>query len=177
MLSPSRIVATKFVSPRGEARAGFTLTEVMVACTILALIAGSIIWGLNQLNYYASVSRLYTAAQTLAQNQIDLILTKAPFNPATSQYPTPNVLQVGTYYSDPSNPNTLSSTAVLVPIYTDPSNGNQTVKGSIKTTVQDTGLQISGNSLNIRQATVTVTYTFRNKTFTVKMDTMRTSDS
>jgi hypothetical protein len=49
--------------------------------------------------------------------------------------------------------------------------------GTIATTVQDTNVAISGNSLNVRQATVTVTYTFRNKTFTVKMDTMRTSDS
>ena len=157
--------------------AAFTLVEVMVASVILALIAGSVIWGLNQLNYYASVSRLYTAAQTLAQNQIDLILTKAPFNPATSQYPTPNVLQIGTYYSDPRSPNTLYPASQSVPIYTDPSSGNATVMGTIATTVQDTNVAISGNSLNVRQATVTVTYTFRNKTFTVKMDTMRTSDS
>jgi len=157
--------------------AAFSLVEVMIACTILALIAGSVIWGLNQLNYYASVSRLYTAAQTLAQNQIDIILTRAPFNPATSQYPNPNVLQIGTYYSDPTTPNTLYTTERPVAIYTDPSNGNQIVTGSIKTVVQDTGVTINGNSLNLRQATVTVSYTFRNKTFTVKMDTMRTSDS
>jgi type II secretory pathway pseudopilin PulG len=159
------------------ASAAFSLVEVMIACSVLALIAACTIWGLNQLNYYASVSRLYTVAQTLAQNQIDIVLTRAPFNPATSQYPNPNVLQVGTYYSDPTTPNTLYATQRLVPIYTDPSNGNQIVKGSIKTVVQDPGVQISGNSLNLRQATVTVTYTFRNKTFSITMDTMRTSDS
>jgi prepilin-type N-terminal cleavage/methylation domain-containing protein len=172
------IVSTKSASlRRRRASAAFTLTEVMVACAILALISASIIWGLHQLNYYASVSRLYTAAQTLAQNQIDLVLTKAPYNPTTSQYPTPNVLQIGTYYSDPTTPNTLYATERTVPIYTDPSNGNQTVTGSIKTTVVDPNVAISGNSLNLRQATVVVTYTFRNKTFTVKMDTMRTCDS
>src|SRR6476660_9978255 len=106
MFRPSHIVPTNSMSPFPErSRAAFTLTEVMVSCTILALISASIIWGLNQLNYYAAVSRLYTAAQTLAQNQIDLVLTKAPFNPATSQYPTTNVLQIGTYSSDPANPN------------------------------------------------------------------------
>ncbi len=177
MPSSLRMVHTKSALCRGRATAAFTLTEVMVACAILALISASIIWGLNQLNYYASVSRLYTAAQTLAQNQIDLILTKAPFNPATSQYPTPNVLQIGTYYSDPTHPATLSATQVMVPIYTDPSSGDPTVTGTIKTTVLDPNVAISGTSLNLRQATVVVTYTFRNKTFTVKMDTMRTCDS
>jgi prepilin-type N-terminal cleavage/methylation domain-containing protein len=111
MLLCGRIVFTQsaWVRRHRSRAAAFTLTEVLVASTILALIAASVIWGLNQLNYYASVSRLYTAAQTLAQNQIDLILTKAPFNPATSQYPTPNVLQIGTYYSDPTTPNTRMS--------------------------------------------------------------------
>jgi type II secretory pathway pseudopilin PulG len=154
----------------------FTVVEVMAGVSIIGLVVGVVILGLSQLNYYASVNRLYTAAQTLAQNQIDLILTKAPFNPPGSQYPTPNVLQIGTYYSDPTTPNTLYGSARNVPIYTDPSNGNQVVVGTIKTTVADSGVSISGNSLNLRQATVTVTYTFRNKTFTVQMNTMRASD-
>jgi hypothetical protein len=149
----------------------------MAAMALLVIIAGSVIWGLNQLNYYASVSRLYTAAQTLAQNQVDLILTKSPYDPVGGNYPSPNVLQTGTYYSDPSTPNTLYASARNVPIYTDPSNNNQIVVGTIKTTVTDTGVSISGNSLNLKQATVVVTYTFRGKAFTVKMDTMRTSDT
>ena len=148
----------------------------MAGVSIIALVVGAVIFGLSQLNYYAAVNRLYTGAQTLAQNQIDLILTKAPFNPATSQYPTPNVLQIGTYYSDPTNPNTLYNSAQPVAIYTDPSTNNQIVTGSIKTVVTDSGVSIGGTSLNLRQATVTVTYTYRNKTFTVQMNTMRASD-
>src|SRR5947208_434004 len=62
-------------------RRGFTVVEVMAGVSIIALVAGVVIFGLSQLNYYASVNRLFTAAQTLAQNQIDLILTKVPFNP------------------------------------------------------------------------------------------------
>ncbi len=157
-------------------QSGFTLVEVLAGAAIIALVAGSVIFGLNQLNYFAAVNRLYTAAQTLAQNQIDLILTKAPYNPALNQYPTPNVLQTGTYYSDPSTPNTLYGSPRNVPIYTDPSNNNQIVVGTIQTTVTGTGASIGATSLNLLQATVTVTYTYRNKTFTVNMNTMRTSD-
>jgi prepilin-type N-terminal cleavage/methylation domain-containing protein len=168
-----------------RARCGFTVVEVMAGVSIIALVAGVVIFGLSQLNYYASVNRLFTAAQTLAQNQIDLILTKAPFNPSSSQYPTPNVLGAAsdcnptyTYYSDPSTPNTLYSSSRSVPVYYYTSGASQVnvVMGTIKTDVTAPSLTVGGTSLTMRQATVTVTYTFRNKTFTVKMDTMRTSD-
>ncbi|MEY2484852.1 MAG: hypothetical protein QOH39_500 [Verrucomicrobiota bacterium] len=158
------------------AQLGFTVVEVMAGASIIALVAGSVIFGLSQLNYYASVNRLYTIAQTLAQNQIDLILTKGPYSPITNDYPTPNVLQTGGYYSDPSTPNSIYNSSRTVPIYTDPSNNNQIVVGTIKTDVVDPGVSISGTNLNLRQATVTVSYTFRNKTFTVKMNTVRAPD-
>jgi prepilin-type N-terminal cleavage/methylation domain-containing protein len=155
---------------------GFTLVEALAGISILGLVVGTVIFGLSQLNYYASVNRLYTAAQTLAQNQIDLILSKGPFNPALNQSPTPNVLQTGTYYSDPTTPDTLYGEPRNVPIYTDPHDNQQVVVGTIATQITDPGISVNGVSLNLRQATVTVTYTFRNQTFTVKMDTMRTSD-
>jgi prepilin-type N-terminal cleavage/methylation domain-containing protein len=61
--------------PKGAACAGFTLVEVLVATALLGLLAGSAIWALAQANNYASIARLYTGAETAAQNQIDLILT------------------------------------------------------------------------------------------------------
>lgn len=160
-------------------RKGFTLVEVMAGIAIIALVAGVTIFGLSQLNYFASVNRLYTSAQTLAQNQIDLILTKAPFNPSMDQYPTPNVLQTGTYYSDPSTPNTLYGSARSVPIYYFTSGGSQAnvVMGTIATTVTNlSNISVGGTNITLRQAVVTVTYTYRNKTFIVQMNTMRTSD-
>jgi hypothetical protein len=36
--------------------------------------------GFNSINAYAVSSRLYSEAQAIAQNQIDLILSKGPFN-------------------------------------------------------------------------------------------------
>src|SRR5436853_3739603 len=108
----------------------FTIIEVMAGLSILALITGAVFFGLTQLNNYASISRLYTAAQTLAQNQIDLILTKAPYDPTTNSFPTPNVLQTGGYYSDPSTPNTVYNSARSVPIFTDPKTNLNVVTGT-----------------------------------------------
>jgi len=181
-------------------RAGFTFTEVLMGISILGLIAGAALYGLNQLNYFATVNRLYTAAQTLAQNQIDLLLTKGPYDPATSKYPSPNILgTTGTYnyYSgaNASTINVVSSTATPSPtgspsvtIYKDPMNTNSAtnkiVTGSIFTSVKDTGATVpvtsggvtTSKNLLLRQATVTVSYTFRRRNYTVVMDTMRTAD-
>lgn len=183
-------------------RAGFTIVEVCVAIAILAITAGAALYGLNQLNYFATVNRLYTAAQTLAQNQIDLILTKGPFDPTTTpaQYPSPNILGTGgtyNYYTDPVA-NTIavvSSTATPSPtgspaitIYKDPMNTNNAtnkiVVGTIFTSVKDTGATVpitsvggtTAKSLNLRQATVTVSYKFRRQNYSVVMETMRTPD-
>jgi type II secretory pathway pseudopilin PulG len=177
----ARNLSLRHPARRRPACGGFTLVEICIGAAIFGLLASSIIFGLNQLNYYASVNRLYTTAQTLAQNQIDLILTQGPFDPTTSQYPTPyNWLRTDQkYWTDPT-PTTgpvMYTASKTIPIYTDPSNNNQTVTGTLETTVKDTGAAISGNSLNVRQATVKVIYKFRNKTFTVVMETMRTSDT
>ena len=96
------------------------------------------------------------------------------------QYPTPNVLQTGTYYSDPSTPDTLYASPRNVPVYYYSNGGSQVnvVMGTIATTITDiTNVSISGTPLTLRQAVVTVTYTFRNKQFTINMNTMRTSDT
>jgi prepilin-type N-terminal cleavage/methylation domain-containing protein len=162
-------------SPRRSQR-GFTIVEVMAGVSVIGLVVSVTFFGLMQLNNYASVNRLYTAAQTLAQNQIDLILTKAPYDPASNSYPTPNVLQTGGYYSDPTTPNTLYASAQPVTIFKDPTTNNQIVTGTIRTDVTTPAISVGGTNLNIRQATVTVQYTYRSKTYTVKMDTMRAPD-
>jgi prepilin-type N-terminal cleavage/methylation domain-containing protein len=166
--------------------AGFTLVELLAAIAILSLVVGSAIWGLNMLNYYASLSRCYTAAQTLAQNQIDVILTRGPYDPVGGNLPSPNILRTdATYYTNPADGSisTSATGSYIVPIYKDPKNGNQIVTGTIATTVKDAGVAWSGTNLNVRQATVTVTFTFRqgkglfkNGTYTVTMNTMRSPD-
>lgn len=197
MLSlPEKPDRETFARRRMKARGGFSFVEVVMGITVLALTAGVVLYGLNQLNYQASVNRLYTAAQTLAQNQIDLILTKGPFDPAASPaaYPTPNILgndtsdlaggATYTYYSDPTTPDALYTSERPVTIYRDPMNTNNIVQGTIQTKVKNTPHTVTTviggvstvHNLFLRKATVTVAYTFRRRSYAVVMDTMRTPD-
>ncbi len=137
---------------RATARAaqeGFTFTEVLIGLTVIALVGSAVLFGLNRLNTFASVNRLYTVAQTLAQNQIDLILTKGPFDPSQNKYPllngtdpTSNILRtdVATYYSNPSTPTKLYTSPPNPPValYKDPMNNNAIVTGNIATSIKTT---------------------------------------
>lgn len=148
------------------AKAGFTLTEVVVALAVLGTMAAGAYLGFNTVNNYASTSRLYSEAQTVAQNQIDLILSKGPFDPKNNKIPT--VLTLGT------------TTTPNVFVYRDSVSGHAVVTGTMTTTITDPGytMTFAGATadLNLRRATVTVSYRFRNTDYAVKMDTLRTAD-
>jgi prepilin-type N-terminal cleavage/methylation domain-containing protein len=150
---------------RGGKRA-FTLMEVVMALAVVGTMGAGAYVGFNSLNTYAISSRLYTEAQTAAQNQIDLILSKEPFDPTRNKIPT--VLTLG------------ATTTPNVFVYTDPVSGNVVVAGTMTTTITDLGATMtfagSTKNLNTYRATVTVTYTYRGKTYNVSMDTMRTGD-
>lgn len=122
--------------------------------------------GFNSLNTYAVTSRLLSEAQTAAQNQIDLVLSKGPFDPANNKVPT--VLALGT------------TTTPNVFIYKDPVNGKTVVTGTMDTIVTDVGASMTfagaTTNLNTRRITVQVKYSFRGKNYVVAMDTMRTAD-
>ena len=89
---------------KGRGRQGFTLIELLVTTALLGLLAGSAIWALTQANNYASIARLYTGAETAAQNQIDLILTESPFNPQSSPPQIPVPLTLGTSAAQTAGP-------------------------------------------------------------------------
>lgn len=137
-----------------------------MALAVLGTMGAGCYLGFNGLNTYAVSSRLYSQAQTCAQNQIDLILSKEPFDVTANKIPA--VLALGT------------TTTPNVFIYTDPVSGKVSVTGNMTTTITDTGATMNftgvNTNLNIRRATVTVSYTYRNKTYNVSMDTMRTAD-
>jgi prepilin-type N-terminal cleavage/methylation domain-containing protein len=63
-----------------ESSAGFSLVEILIALVVLGTIASGAYIGFNAINTYAVSSRLYSEAQTAAQNQIDLVLSKEPFD-------------------------------------------------------------------------------------------------
>ena len=149
-------------------RGGFTLIEIVIALAVLGTMAAGCYIGFNAINEYSVSSRLYTEAQTVCQNQIDLILSKEPFDVTTTPQKIPSVLALGT------------TTTPNVFIYQDPVSGKVVVTGSMDTTVADVGstMTFAGTTatLNVRKATVTVSYTFHNKNYKVAMDTMRTAD-
>src|SRR5437899_3859011 len=160
----------------GKARRtnAFTLMEAVIALAIIGTMGGGCYVGFNSLNAYAVSSRLYSEAQTCAQNQIDLILSKEPFDPINNKVPA--VLGGQVLAAN-------ASTTITTPnvfIYQDPVNGNVVVSGTMTTTITNPGstMTFAGTTtnLNVYRATVTVSYTFRSTNYSVSMDTMRTAD-
>lgn len=144
-----------------------------MALAVIGTMGAGAYVGFNSLNTYAISSRLYSEAQTAGQNQIDLILSKEPFDPMNNKIPT--VLTLGT------------TTTPNVFVYKDPVSGNVVVTGTMTTIVTDLGATMtfagSTKNLNIYRATVSVKYNYRNHNpanipynYIVSMDTMRTGD-
>src|SRR5437867_9165450 len=144
----------KAVNVRRCLATGTTLAEVVMALAVVGTMGGGCYVGFNQLNAYAVSSRLYSEAQTCAQNQIDLILSKEPFDPVNNKVPSVlggQVLAAG------------ASTTVTTPnvfIYQDPVNGNVVVTGTMTTQITNPGTTMTfagtTTNLNIYRATVTV---------------------
>jgi len=220
MLPLSRRFSPHQCLPRiihSRARAGFTLVEIVIALAVLGVMAAGCYIGFNAINTYAVSSRLYSEAQTAAQNQIDLILSREPFdvaaayisgsfNPALNRVPvevmttaeldalaasgvtfptaaptaTPAVTDKYYPYYPYYRTGTGQPMSKQAFIYQDPVTGNVVVTGTLVTTVSDTGTSMTfagtTSNLNLRKATATVTYSFRNKDYTVAMDTLRTAD-
>src|SRR3954464_6255453 len=83
MLSLPRQIRPKWRLPN-PSRAGFSLVEIVIALAVLGTMASGVYLGFNAINTYAVSSRLYSEAQTAAQNQIDLILSREPFDSSAS---------------------------------------------------------------------------------------------
>ncbi|MEP6668001.1 MAG: hypothetical protein ABJF10_02545 [Chthoniobacter sp.] len=147
--------------------AAFTIVEVTVAIGLFGITAAAAIGAMIRMNTNAALCRLQTGASTVAQNQIDLILSDAPFNPQYSQVPpelTPGTTSTGT------------SSAPTVAVYTDPSSGAK-VLGWMTTVVTDTSSALNGNTLYVYRATVTVSYFYKGRQYNVSMCTMRCADT
>jgi prepilin-type N-terminal cleavage/methylation domain-containing protein len=213
MLSLSRQSRPHRCIPRPLAiQAAFTLVEVLVALVLLGVMCGGAYIGFAAVNTYAVSSRLYSEAQAVAQNQIDLVLSRGPFNitstpnrvpvelmtiaeldalAATVPFPTtpPSAPPAsGTAYY-PYYPYYRTTGGPLLKegfIYTDPVSNNVIVRGTLQsdiTTITDSGgaplsMTYAGvaSNLNVRQARIKVTYSFRNYNYTVVLNTIRAAD-
>ena len=218
MLSPSRPFSLHSEVARPvRLSSGFTLIEIVIALAVLGVMAAGCYIGFNSINTYAVTSRLFSEAQTAAQNQIDLILSREPFD-LTSAYisgsfdPTLGKVPIevmtvaeidalansGVTFPTAAPSATPASTSKYYPyypyyrsgsgqpvskeafIYQDPVSGKVVVTGTLTTTVTDTATSMTfagaTSNLNVRKATASVTYSFRNKNYNVALDTLRTAD-
>src|SRR5919201_5458721 len=124
---------------------GTTLAEVVMALAVIGTMGGGCYIGFNSLNAYAVSSRLYSEAQTCAQNQIDLILSKGPFDPANNKVPSVLGGQV-------LAANALTTTTTPnVFIYQDPVSGQVVVTGTMTTTITNPGttMTFAGTTANL----------------------------
>ncbi|MFL6589202.1 MAG: type II secretion system protein J [Chthoniobacterales bacterium] len=195
----------------------FTLVEIVIALAVLGVMAAGCYIGFNAINTYAVTSRLYSEAQTAAQNQVDLILSKGPFdiaaayvsgtfNPALNRIPIEVMTTAeidalaasGVPFPATPPPSIPAITSPYYPyypyyrtgagqpvskqafVYQDPVSGKVIVFGTLTTTVADTNTTMTfagaTANLNVRKATASVSYSFRNKDYVVAMDTLRTAD-
>lgn len=152
---------------RISARAGFTLVEVAVAIALAGIGVAATIGALTRVNSFASVARNLTGATTAVENQVDLLLSDSPFNPQKTNpdgsIQVPPELIIGTHVTN------------NVPIYKEPATG-VIVGGTMTTVITDISTAYNGNTIPMYRASVSVTYTYLGRTYTVTMDTIRTSD-
>ena len=144
---------------------GFTLAEVIFAGCILAVFICGSVSALAQINRWATRARLQTLALAVAQQKIDLLqttgwqITGAP----------PAVLTAGT------------STETNLPLNNDAFNsetGLSSAFTSLDYQVNATRTtQITSLSASTLRAVVTVTFTYRNRTSSVSLTTLRATDS
>lgn len=151
----------------GKAESGYSLSEVLVAITVVSAIAGSSILGLTQLNQTAAVARLQTCASTVAQSKLDRFLSVGPFRPDLGKVHSD--LAVGTVEEG-------NAAAPTVPIYRDPAEPTNRVNGWAVTRITDASSTFAGGKVWARRCEVTVAYQFRGKPHWVRASTVRTAD-
>src|SRR5260370_34493742 len=132
-------------SRRQGGKRAFTLMEVVMALAVIGTMGAGAYVGFNSLNTYAISSRLYSEAQTAAQNQIDLILSKGPFDPTNNKVPA--VLGGAVLAANAST--TITTPNVFV--YKDPVTGNVVVSGTLTTTITNPSstMTFAGTTTNL----------------------------
>ncbi len=145
-----------------HSRRAFSIVEVLVSVTVLALLGTGAIAGLLSINRTVATNRFATNAQAIAQTRIDRILGE----PYPQGCAPPAELTPGTV------------TQTGVPIYADPVSNTVIVAGTVTTTVNDLSRTIVPGAPTSRlfQATVAVSYTYGGKPASVALTTVRTVD-
>ncbi|MGZ5020951.1 MAG: type II secretion system protein [Chthoniobacterales bacterium] len=169
--------------------AGFTFAEILVAISVIGIGIATTVAALTQTNWLASNSRNATGAYTMLVNEVDLFQSMSPFNPqrknqdGSAQIPKDSAHGSFPLYDMTTTGGTprqlsIDGTTWNVPVYEYKDANNNivvVVNGQMTETVTD--LSSATPALpNTYQATFTLTYTFRNRTYSYSISTVRTSD-
>jgi len=156
---PKRLKQNRF-----RAILGITLPEVVIAGAVLALFIVGAVSTMAQINRWAVAARYRTLAMALVQQRVDQILT-TPWSVLST---TPTILTAGT------------TTETKLPLDNDPYNneaGLSSAFTNLDVQVIDTRTTtITSISAHMVSAVVTVSYTYRGHSYTVSMNTLRTTD-
>lgn len=171
----------------GEA---FTFVEILIAISVIGIGIATTIGALTQTNSMASNARNATGAYTMLMNEVDLFQSMSPFNPQkNNQDGTPQIpkdtahgsyplYDMTTTTSGSPRPLSIDGTTWNVPVYEYKDANNNVVvvvNGQMTETITD--LSSATPALpNTYQANFTLTYTFRNRSYTYSISTIRTSD-
>ena len=172
---------------------GLTMVEVLVSMAVLAITAVGGVSGFMLLNQHASAMRNLSSAKALCQERIEQVQTM-PFVPPTDLPSVSSQLSASTTFDilgSKANYDTTgkfsSTTGVTtsnesVQVYVQQDGTTATVTGTRTTTVTLTSLSdglstaTAPPSLKVVSFTVNVAYTFRGKSYSYSMYTLRSPD-
>ena len=176
-----------------------TLVEILVSLAILVLTTVGGVSGFMIFNQYAASSRNIASAKALCQERIEEVQTMI-FTPPTVVPTVPGQMDGKTYYLLGPGSNSTGATSVYnssgtytgtsplvtttaesVRVYVQQDGATNTVPGVRTTSVSlssliDASTGNSSTSLGVMTFTVTVNYTFRGKSYTYSMYTLRGPD-
>jgi type II secretory pathway pseudopilin PulG len=145
------------MNSRKKSQTAFTLFEAMIGISIIAVLSSLGYAAMSTCGKSAVTARLHTLATEMARDQIDQIESASPYNPQNNPTQIPTILAIGTTTTTP-------------PLYVDPATGSTVISATLQTVISDAG------SYNARSASVTVSYTYCGKSYSVQMSTIRISD-
>jgi type II secretory pathway pseudopilin PulG len=143
-----------------SAEAGFTIAELIVGICIVMFTAASVLFGLLQANKFGGNDRNYSSAKALCQEVLEYALT-VPYNPPDS---VPSMF--GSWPVSTTLTQTFSQT---VPVYEHRDDSSKVAVPGTRT------LQVArvDTTLNVLRLVSQVSYTYRGKTRTFKLETLR----
>ena len=162
------VTAFSLRRPAGRLRrgsAGFTLVEVLIAGTLLAVLISGSVTAFTQLNRWATAARLRTIALAVAQQRIDLIET-TPWQ-VTGTRPALLTATTTTENNVPLNNDDYNAASSLITPYT-------TLDSQVMSTRTTVITDLTARTL---RASVTVTFTYRNRPIVITLNTLRATDS